>query len=327
MASVTAIAARVSQHDGEGDDLVTDWTEVRLQRMIDEGVEESLNLDYKSCDSLQKKDKSKLDVSKDISSFANSAGGTIIYGIVEEGHRPQALDEGYDPQSITKEWLEDVITGGVQPRIEGVVIHPVPLPSAGAGKFAYVVEIPQSVTVHQAKDKRYYRRFNFKAEPMEDYEVRDVMNRNKYANVRPNFDWKRTAYDRERSVAQYRLGVVLKNTGVIRAIDVKLKMVLPKDILGRDTAKFSKRFIAVSTDNLPSYQAVELTVKSASEVIFPGDEWRITEEMGFKLNYRIDQDIFQNFLPKHRPLLSWTVYADDMPPRSGTIPVADLHDY
>jgi hypothetical protein len=30
---------------------------------------------------------------------------------------------------------------------------------------------------HQARDYRYYKRHNFNALPMEDYEVRDVMNR------------------------------------------------------------------------------------------------------------------------------------------------------
>ncbi len=327
MASVAAVS------DGSGDVMqdegvqTTDWSEARLQRMIADEVEESLNLEYKQCDALRKNDRSKKEVSKDVSSFANSAGGTIIYGVVEEGHRPTALDAGYDPGIITKEWLEDVITGGIQPRVEGVAIHPVPLPKTAAGRFAYVVEIPPSATAHQAKDKKYYKRFNFKAEPMEHYEIQDVLNRRKTASVMPDFRWTRTAYDEDKDIAEFRLGAVLENTGVIRASDVKLVMVLPKKILGRRTKNFSARYTTASTNGHPPYQAVELTAKGASEVIFPGDEWRLTEEMGFKLDYRIDRDIIQNFLPKHRPVLSWTVYADDMPPRSGTIPVADLHDY
>ena len=62
-------------------------------------------------------------------------------------------------------------------------------------------------------------------------------------------------------------------------------------------------------------------------MIFPGGEWRLVEETGYQLDFRIDQNIFANFLPKHQPVLAWTVYADDMPPRYGTIPVANLHDY
>jgi len=40
-----------------------------------------------------------------------------------------------------------------------------------------VIDVPQSSTAHQASDKRYYKRFNFESVPMEDYEIRDVMQR------------------------------------------------------------------------------------------------------------------------------------------------------
>jgi hypothetical protein len=53
------------------------------------------------------------------------------------------------------------------------------LPSKGADKVAYVVQIAQasSRAPHQANDYRYYKRFNFESTPMEDYEVRDLMRR------------------------------------------------------------------------------------------------------------------------------------------------------
>jgi len=46
--------------------------------------------------------------------------------------------------------------------------------------YCYVVEIPQSGTAHQALDRKYYRRRNFESTAMEDYEIRDVMNRRKH---------------------------------------------------------------------------------------------------------------------------------------------------
>ena len=83
-----------------------DWTEADLLRLINDGEEESLTLDYKACDALQKTDGKKREVSKDVSAFANSVGGTIVYGITEDGHKPKDPDDGYDPAEITKEWLE-----------------------------------------------------------------------------------------------------------------------------------------------------------------------------------------------------------------------------
>jgi len=70
----------------------------------------------------------------------------------------------------------------IQPKIPGVIIHPVPL-SIGPDHVAYVVEVPQGATAHQASDRRYYRRHNFKSEPMEDYEIRDVMDRDQHPQI------------------------------------------------------------------------------------------------------------------------------------------------
>jgi hypothetical protein len=39
------------------------------------------------------------------------------------------------------------------------------------------VVVGQSVTAHQAHDKRYYKRFNFESVAMEDYEIRQILHR------------------------------------------------------------------------------------------------------------------------------------------------------
>jgi hypothetical protein len=57
-----------------------------------------------------------------------------------------------------------------------VTIHPISLTS-NPNHVAYVVNIPKSNTAHQASDKKYYRRFNFETVPMEDYEIKDIINR------------------------------------------------------------------------------------------------------------------------------------------------------
>lgn len=133
------------------------WDQARLERYITEGIEESLTLDYKAAASLDKSDKKKIEITKDVSAMANSAGGIIIYGIAEFQdkaceHLPEKLDP-VDRTAFSKEWLEHII-GNIQPRIDGVIIHPVPISSA-TNDVVYVVEIPQSHTAHQAKDHRY----------------------------------------------------------------------------------------------------------------------------------------------------------------------------
>jgi hypothetical protein len=156
-----------------------EWTEQDILDLIANGVAEDLNLEYKRCDGLKRNEHSKKEISKDVSSFANSAGGTIVYGVIDDKHVPTAIDEGYDPRGeITKEWLENVITSTIHRRIDSIRIKPVALTSTQPGRVLYVVHIPQSNRPHQAIDHRFYKRFNFKAEPMEEYEIWDVARRN-----------------------------------------------------------------------------------------------------------------------------------------------------
>ncbi len=144
-----------------------------LQKLIDEQIQESLTLDYKASASLAKDSRSREELCKDVSAFANSAGGQIVYGIEEKNARPTKIDNG---SQITREWVEQVIDSNVHPRIEGLVVTSIPLDS---GQHAFVLTIPQASgrAPHQAPDHRYYKRQNFQSVPMEDYEIRDTLRR------------------------------------------------------------------------------------------------------------------------------------------------------
>jgi hypothetical protein len=156
----------------------TEWTEGDLEGLISGSVAESLELDYKASLALERSEHQKKELSKDVSAFANSAGGVLIYGILEKENRvADSIDKGSDPGDISREWIDQVITSTIHPRIAGLRIHQVPLNRCSPGKVAYVVEIPPGHTAHMASDNRYYKRHNFHSRPMEDYEVRDVMHR------------------------------------------------------------------------------------------------------------------------------------------------------
>lgn len=146
------------------------WDEDDLLQLIATRQEEHLRLDFKAADALGQTDSKKTEISKDVSAFANSAGGVILYGVRESPEPPHTADElsPIDPTAYSKEWLEQVINSRIHPRIQGIVINPVELNTKHPGKYAYAVLIPEGTTAHQASDKRYYKRFNFKSEPMED---------------------------------------------------------------------------------------------------------------------------------------------------------------
>lgn len=138
-------------------------------------------MDYKRSESLSRDPKRVGELSKDVSSFANSAGGTLIYGVLEENRHPVGVDDGTDPTDLDRERLENLIHGNVRPRIPELVVRAAPLET---GNLLYVVVVGQSSTAHMAADHRYYKRFNFKAEPMEHYEVEDVMQRPTTPDIR-----------------------------------------------------------------------------------------------------------------------------------------------
>lgn len=168
----------VSQ-EGEFDSDLNQWSESRLQEMIRDGIEENYSLEYKAAPALSKESRKTSEITKDVSSIGNSAGGILVYGIAQfQDATRQHLPERIDPisrTSFSKEWLEHIISQ-IRPRINGLKINSVQL-SSSSDHVAYVIEIPQGSTAHQANDFRYYRRYNFEAVPMLDHEVRDVMSR------------------------------------------------------------------------------------------------------------------------------------------------------
>lgn len=148
-----------------------DYTFQDLDDFIKLEVEENRHLDYKDGEALSPNKISE--ITKDVSSFANSDGGIIIYGVGEDKktHTPNNYAPITNPK-ITKEWLEQKINI-IQPRIKEVLIFPIRLNKEATGSI-YIVKIPKSDDApHMADDKRYYRRGNFSSEPMYSDEVRD----------------------------------------------------------------------------------------------------------------------------------------------------------
>ena len=96
------------------------WTAKRIQKLIDEKIEEGSQLDYKAAAALDRSDSKKDDITKDVCAFANSAGGTIIYGLKEfddekRKHLPEKIDP-VDGRAFSREWLDQII-GQISPRV------------------------------------------------------------------------------------------------------------------------------------------------------------------------------------------------------------------
>ena len=150
--------------------------------LINNDAEESINLEFKAAGALEKSDGKKKEICKDVSAFANSDGGIIVYGIVEENHCAESVSF-IDGDVYSKEWLEQVVNAGIQRRIEGLKIYPI-RKDGDVKQTVYIVKIPYSYgTPHISIDKKYYRRFNFQSVPMEEYEVRQLYERKRQSKL------------------------------------------------------------------------------------------------------------------------------------------------
>jgi hypothetical protein len=157
------------------------WDAARLKGLVKDGIGESLTLEYKRAAALSRDSKPMIEITKDVSAMANSAGGVLIYGIAEDPKTKQLSLDPVNQAVFRREWLEQVISQ-IRPKVAGLRIIPVQVGST-PDEVAYVVEIPEGATAHQATDHRYYRRYNFECLPMYDHEIREVMNRTKYPEV------------------------------------------------------------------------------------------------------------------------------------------------
>ena len=248
-----------------------DWEEEDLLELIQIKAEENLHRDWKDSRSPDRTNHAKTEISKDISAFANSDGGVVVYGIEQEKQPPypaKALSP-IDPAKFSHEWLEDVITSHIQPRIHDLLIRPVNLRTQCPGKFAYIVIAPLSFTAHQADDKKYYKRYNFKSLPMEDYEIRLTMNRTKWPTYEVSARMLRVPGQNK-----YKFDAIVRNTSDIVARDVSLQLLVPLNltesqhgVYGRDTID------GVEYQKLPGSRPLSL--------LYPEDPQQIDFERDF----------------------------------------------
>lgn len=167
------------------------WTLEKINQYISDGIEENIHLDYKGAASLGKNGEKKKEISKDVSAFTNSDGGVIIYGVkefdeAEKRHLPEKID-AVNGNEFSKEWLEQIINSNISPRINGLKITPIQTSNPEDNQVVFVVEIPKGTTAHQASDKKYYKRFNFESRPMDDWEIKDIINRQNRTDIKIDF--------------------------------------------------------------------------------------------------------------------------------------------
>lgn len=148
-----------------------------IQLLIENSVEETTELEYKRSFA-KANSKWKEELAKDISAMANANGGIIIYGLAEKAvSNGRSIPDSITPippTEMTKDQLSQLLSSNITPKIGNINITVLPEKDGNV----FILHIPKGITAHQNKiNHLYYIRRNATVEVMEDYEIRDVMNR------------------------------------------------------------------------------------------------------------------------------------------------------
>jgi len=120
---------------------VDDLIEDDLQKLIQFKEAEAKKIDYKLM-LPGGSDRERIDCLGDVSSFANAAGGHLVYGMKEDQGLPVELPGlvNVDPDAEVLR-LDGMAQRGIRPRIPGLSSRPIPLRN---GNVAIVTHVPKS---------------------------------------------------------------------------------------------------------------------------------------------------------------------------------------
>lgn len=304
-------------------------TKEELQRLIDNEVEESTVLEYKSSFAIQNP-KWREELAKDVSAMANSNGGTIVFGIKQKDiGTGNAVAHKLTPipsSEMSKDKLSQLLSSNIQPIIDNVEITYIP-ESVESGYF--IVDIPQSDTAHQNRLTHiYYKRRNATVEAMEDYEVRDIMNRQKNPLIDLEFQLVRTTVEvieKDYNFAMVR-GVQTKKS---QRIDYKLKFRPVNN--GQIFAQYINFFVYIPSDIVVDKE--DLEIEEDSCIIFGDNTTRDLVDISCGIKkygpvrydpilpgvYGRSQEIdlcFDKMNISDLPCVKYEVHADNAPTRS-----------
>ena len=318
--------------------------------MIDDEIEEHLNLEYKSADALGKTDGKKKEISKDVSAFANSDGGVILYGMKEHDepskrHLPEKIDP-INRNKFSKEWLEQIINSNIHPRISRLIIKPINI-SSHNDNVVYAVEISKSNTAHQANDKRYYKRFNFESVAMDDYEIKDILNRAEHAVIEIEFKIVVEDYEIKPIIPLPKIPLMDKEKNEEPKIKTDTTLYVYGFNKGRVFANYVNCFLDIPIEliregDYKKNEMIEIDTKKYKRIYFDNTTRDIVDvKNSVHLSIpKYGPARFEPILPKTRSKLTtvlfnndidyselktfWTVYADNAEPIDGNINMYEI---
>lgn len=175
-----------------------------IEALIQDQVRERRTIDYKR-DLPSNDDENKLEFLADISSFANAAGGDIVYGVTESNGLPQEICGLSGNLDGEMQRLENMLRSGLNPRVTGIQMKPI---DGFSQDPVLLVRIPRSwASPHMVTYKNRSRFF-----------IRDSSGKHQMdvTEIRGAFSLSEALPERIRRFRDERLGRIIANETPIR---------------------------------------------------------------------------------------------------------------
>jgi len=155
----------------------TKVTQADLVHLISERQSEGQRLDFKGALPTAWNDKAKNDLQSDVAAFANATGGYLVFGMEQDadGCAAKLVPQAFNPDTDAMR-VESILGDGVEPRMPGCKVQPVPVDVDGTTGYAILVYVPQSwVGPHRVKSSRhFYLRDGLQSRPVDVPELRSM---------------------------------------------------------------------------------------------------------------------------------------------------------
>ncbi len=322
-----------------------DWLEVKGRRGLDLTLSNVDENDVKS------------NISKAISAFANSGGGTLLFGLLNPNSKWQVDDGGIDlavKKPSTREWLEDIIPTLVDFPLTSFNVYAVQRKNDNSqiaeGRGVFVIEIPDSEQApHQATDNKYYVRVGGKSRPIGHRLVADILGRRSYPKIQLEFFLKSSLYhetsfipkmsgfsiaasEEKPKKRKWELVIRATNSGRVFAQYMNCFVLIPAALVPKEELEFDY----TSDDDFEEIDGIKYVTwsKRNTQRDIIKVEGLGTNQYGSSwfdpilpnLSFTWDWDIFEEFdMEKHGDLkIYWEVYADNAPPQKGHTLVKEI---